>query len=48
MAKILAGVKLMHYLCKSEDKLCDRERHSFVNLKVQPSQAMFFSRCRAK
>ena len=39
---MLAGVKLMHCLCKSEDKLCDRERHSFVNLKVQPSQAMLF------
>jgi hypothetical protein len=30
MAKVFASVKLMHYLCKSEDKLCDRERHSFV------------------
>ena len=45
---MFASVKLMHYLCKSEDKLCDRERHSFVNLKVQPSQAILFSRCRAK
>ena len=45
---MFARVKLMHYLCKSEDKLCDRERRSFVNLKVQPSQAMPFSRCRAK
>ena len=47
-AKVFARVKLMHCLCKSEDKLCDRERHSFANLKVQPSQAILFSRCRAK